>query len=124
MNIELHTQGIAPTEQLKDHIERRLRFALTRFGRKLRRVHVTLSDQNGPKGGFDTQCKVRAELSDAGPIVIQQVHRDAFSAVARAADRISHAVGRQMERLNDRRRGRNPRANRLRGSVSPYLLKV
>ena len=110
MKFELHTQGLEVTEKLRAHVERRLRFAFTRFGDKVRRIHVRIADLNGPKGGYDIECKVRAELGASGDLVIRDVDRDPFSAVARVTDRIGHAVSRRIDRLNARRRGRGSRS--------------
>jgi ribosome-associated translation inhibitor RaiA len=106
MKLELRTRGVELTEQLRNHVELRLRFALTRFGERLSRVYVLIADVNGPKGGRDIQCKVRAELASHGEVLIREVNEDPFAAVARATDRAAFAVSRQLKRITARRRGR------------------
>jgi putative sigma-54 modulation protein len=106
MKLEMRTRGIPLTQQLKDHIEKRFRLALARFDGRLRRVHVLVEDVNGPRGGEDIQCRIRAELPHTKDLVINEVHSDPFAAVARASTRISRVLSRRLEHLNARRRGR------------------
>jgi hypothetical protein len=53
MNWLLKDQSSCRPDFLPDHIERRLRFALARFGSRVERVIVFLHDRNGPRGGID-----------------------------------------------------------------------
>jgi hypothetical protein len=48
-----------------------------------------VEDLNGPKGGYDTQCKIRVEFLDRPVLVLREVRQDAYSAVARAAECIT-----------------------------------
>jgi len=118
MKIGIRTRGLELTRDLHEHVERRLRFGMARFGARLRRVYVQLVDVNGPRGGLDTECTLRVELAHGSEVVIRELHRDAFSAVARASDRLSHAVSRRLERLNARRRGRRGVAERPWGAYA------
>ena len=113
MRIETLTHGVELTPALEEHIDRRLRFALTRFGGQLRQVHLTLADVNGPRGGKDIHCKIRVDLDGRSDLVVREVQADPFAAVARAAERTSHALSRGMDRIHDRRRGRGSRSIRL-----------
>ena len=106
MKIEMRTRGVTATKELKAHVQRRMRFALHRFGERVRRLHVLLEDINGPKGGIDIHCKLRVELAGGGDMVIHENHQDPFSAVSRASERISHAVGRRVDHLNTKRNGK------------------
>ena len=54
----LKEHGVRRPATLPDHIERRLRFALDRFGDRIARVFVFLHDRNGPRGGIDKICRV------------------------------------------------------------------
>ena len=109
MKLEMRGKGIELTDELKAHIERRFRFALTRFGSALRRVRVHLTDINGPKGGLDVRCRVRVDHRGVGQLVIQETNEDPFAAVVRATERAAHSLTRRLGRLHARRRGRLPR---------------
>jgi ribosome-associated translation inhibitor RaiA len=110
MQIEVHSRGIESSDALRQHAARRARFALTRFGDRVRRLSVTVADENGPKGGVDMRCRIRADLHPRGEIVIRERHHDPFAAVARATERVAHAVSRRLQRLHARRRGRTRRS--------------
>jgi ribosome-associated translation inhibitor RaiA len=104
VKLQLHAKGVRLTDELRRHVERRARFALRRFGERVRHITVRLTDVNGPKGGTDIQCCVLAALSPSGEIVIREMHSDPFSAVSRACERARHGLARRLERLRTRRR--------------------
>ena len=114
MKLEIRTQGVELTDTLELHIRRRLSFALSRFSDRLRRVRVSIADTNGPKGGNDIHCKVKAELNDHGDLIIREVNHDPFAAVARAVERASQSLGRRVARLRGRRRFARRRFTRAR----------
>lgn len=94
---------------LSEHIERRLRFALARFGSRVERVIVFLQDRNGPKGGIDKVCRILAKVQGCGSVMAAVADSDWTAAVDRATTRIGHTVARQVDRARDRH-GRSPRA--------------
>ena len=97
---------------LRTAAERRLRFALGRFERRIASIDVRFGDVNGPRGGVDQACRVAVRLAaPAGQIVIEDMDRDAHAALARAADRMARAVGRAVD-LARRGRHRTPMALR------------
>jgi putative sigma-54 modulation protein len=53
MRIDIQTSGFKLTGGLREHTERRLRFALSWAVHDVRKVVVRLSDINGPRGGND-----------------------------------------------------------------------
>ena len=106
MKLELRAKGIQVTEKLRAHIDQRLRSALGRFGDRVRRVSVSLKDINGPKGGEDIRCEIRAQIANSGSLVIQETNTNSFAAVARASARARQTLARQIGRIKARRRGR------------------
>ena len=48
MKLELRAKGVRMTDGLRSFIEKRLGFALGRFGHRVRSVRVLLTDINGP----------------------------------------------------------------------------
>jgi hypothetical protein len=95
--------GGKPAPELTAHVERRLRFALTRFSSRIGRVNVFLADQNGPRGGIDKTCRIVVRLRDGGDVVAEVNDVDWEVAVDRATTRIGHSTGRELAR---RRAGR------------------
>ncbi len=99
MPIDIHlSQGVKDTQLLRDHIDRRLRFALGRFGDKVKHVAVHLVDQNGPKGGVDIRCKIHVQLHPHGALFIEQDDVDPEQAVEVASIRLGQAIRRELDR--------------------------
>lgn len=106
MFIEIRTHGFPLTASLREHAERRLRFALARTGEGIRSVTLTLGDINGPRGGCDKTCSVRIARHNRPVLVIGQTAEDMYAAIDRAADRAGRALAREIGR--DNRRVRRP----------------
>lgn len=100
MKIEIRTRGFSLTPGLRAHVERRLEFALDRFGDRILRARVTLADVNGRRGGEDKRCRVEVRLRGGGVVQATVLDRDAYAAIAAAA----HRVGRALARAADRER--------------------
>lgn len=98
MNFSIRGRHIELTAALLAHVERRLRFALSRFGQKIRQVAVQLLDLNGPRGGVDKQCRVTVTLSPSGKVMVGATDADLPTAIDRAADRLERSVIRALER--------------------------
>lgn len=102
MNWDLKDKGVRRPEHLPDHLDRRLQFALARFGGRVEKVTVFLHDRNGPKGGIDKVCRILAKVQGCGMLIAAVVDSDWIAAVDRATSRIGHTVSRQVSRLRDR----------------------
>ena len=87
-------------EALREHIERRVYFALSRFSPRISRISVTVEDVNGPRGGIDKRCCIVVKLDRVEELQVEITDADVYDAVAAAADR----VGRSVQRKLDRRR--------------------
>ena len=98
MHWELKSAAVQSPERLEDRIDRRLRFALSRFGDRIDRVVVFLNDLNGPKGGIDKSVRILARINGVGLALAMVVDSEWEVAVDRAADRIGTNVARQMIR--------------------------
>ena len=101
----LKDKGVIRPKNLPDHIERRLRFALSRFAVRIEKIVVFLHDQNGPKGGIDKVCRVLVKVRGCGIIMSVVADTDWIAAVDRATSRISRSVARQIERRRSRQAG-------------------
>ena len=78
--------------QLRTLTERRVRQALKRFTWLTPRVHVHLSDINGPRGGIDRRCQIEL-LTDGGkPVVVTSLARDWLSALQSALTRATRSL--------------------------------
>lgn len=99
MQLDIQARGFTLTEGLRNYCEQRLRSALGPASGRLRNVAVRLSDVNGPRGGVDKRCTIRAIVPGAPPVVIAQYETDVYVAIDRAADRIARSLSRRMERV-------------------------
>jgi putative sigma-54 modulation protein len=104
MQIDIQARGFKLTTGLRTHAERRLRFALGSTSGRLRSIVMRLADENGPRGGVDKRCTIRANLPGGPPVMIEQQEADLYVAIDRAADRAARAVSRRLERASNGRR--------------------
>ncbi|MCC7537929.1 MAG: HPF/RaiA family ribosome-associated protein [Deltaproteobacteria bacterium] len=98
MRIDTRALTFEPTDAIREHTERRARFALGRFADRVRAVRVTIGDINGPKGGADKRATVVVQAYAGWRVVIEDTDVDAYAAVASALARAGRAVGRSLER--------------------------
>ena len=104
MQIEIQARGFKLSAGQRTQVERRLRFALGSTSGRVRSVVMRLADENGPRGGLDKRCTIRANLPGAPPVIIEQQEADLYVAIDRAADRAARAVSRRLERTHGGRR--------------------
>jgi ribosome-associated translation inhibitor RaiA len=103
MKMNIQAQGFELTDDLREHTERHLRFALGWADDYLRQVSVRLSDESDPRGSKDQRCWIQIGFPDAPSVVIEDVEADIRVAIERAADRAGRSVTHRLERLRDRR---------------------
>lgn len=104
MRIEVTGQGFTVRPGLREHVERRLDFALNRFEDRIDHVAVRLEDVNGPRGGVDKTCRVVVQLHKLQSAIVEQTSEDMYTAVDQAADRIGRTVKRRLEKASARKR--------------------
>jgi ribosome-associated translation inhibitor RaiA len=121
VEIQMRARGLHRDEvaELREHLERRLPFALGRFGAEVQQVTARVADENGPRGGVDKRCTIRASLPGAPPVIIEQQEADLYVAIDRAADRAARAVSRRLEQASAGRRNAGSTANGSLDAKSP-----
>lgn len=98
MHIDIHTHGFTLTPGLREHVRKRLAYALSHAGNSITRLTVRLSDVNGPKGGDDKRCLIEARLKQVPAVVIEDVEADLYVAIDRAAERAGRTLARRLAR--------------------------
>ncbi len=98
MRIEIHARQFELPDNLRQHIERRLQFALSWADHSLQKVTLRLQDINGPKGGLDKSCLIQVPVVGSKPVVIEEIQADWHMAIDRAIERAGRAVNRTLER--------------------------
>ena len=58
MKIDIRSQGITVSDDLREHIERCVNFGLDWAEQDVNRVVISLSDINGPRGGNDKRAVI------------------------------------------------------------------
>ena len=111
MTIDVRVRGIDFTDELHKAVERIIAFAVDRYDTQVDKISVYLADLNGPKGGVDKLCQITANLSRGNPVLILEKGTEILSMVNRAARRLGHRIGRNIQRR------RRPDLQRFRESI-------
>ncbi len=98
MHIEFRIQNTDPAEVIKGYIERRLRFALGRFGDRVGQVTVRISGDGG-----EIECRIATELRPFGRVAVRERDSDLLTAVDRAAGRVGRLFGHELQRVREAR---------------------
>jgi putative sigma-54 modulation protein len=93
MNIQIRRRNAAVTSALRARVERRLSFALSRFGERIARVTVRLSES----GDAGKRCQITVRLRPR-IIEVEDTDVDLLAAVNYAANRISRSIARALDR--------------------------
>ena len=101
MRLLISTRGLRLTPEERQHVERRLGFALGRFGDRIGLVRLRLTDLNGPKGGIDKRCVITVRVIGAQEILAEATVPYPLEAVDCASDRASRAVKRALAKLRE-----------------------
>ena len=111
MLIEVRTDGnIHGSEQSSDHVKAIVHAALDRFGDRIRRVDVHLSDAIGNKTGHDDKCCMIEVRSDGHePIVVTHQETTMEKAIHDAVHSLKKSVESAFEKEStlDHHRGRH-----------------
>ncbi len=102
MQISTHTSNADLGDAVRSYVERRLRFALARFGSRVGEVTVRL----GVAGRSESLCRISAEVLPFGRVDVEERGSDLFAAIDRATGRIGRLFGRELDRVRQARFGR------------------
>ncbi|MCA9035419.1 MAG: hypothetical protein KDA91_09820 [Planctomycetaceae bacterium] len=97
MKINVHIDS-SISSSASDLIHRRCSFAFSRFESSIDEVFVTLTDENGPRGGESIRCVVRIQISKRPDIIIHEQCDTFERAVGIAIERAAHQVARKINR--------------------------
>ena len=95
MNLEIRGESLPPV--VVDQVDRRLRFALTRFGRLVCKVKVEVGVGAPRWPACDMCCRIAVHLRPSERIFIEDTAPDIQTAIDRGADRVQRAVARAIE---------------------------
>lgn len=112
MKMTMLFKDVQVTTPDRQRIEDRIRLVLTRFSPLIRGLSVTISDENGRRGGVDKACRLVVRLP-AGTVVVNEQADAVMAAVTLAAERAARSVARLHHRVLDSRQAA-PSAGRIR----------
>ncbi len=101
MNIQIHAQDFNLTEGLREHVARRLAYALNHGLDSISKIVVRLSDVNGPRGGVDKRCGIEIRLKGSTAVAIEDTEADLYVAIDRAAERAGRTLDRRLARRRE-----------------------
>lgn len=97
MHLKLRMNHVYIEQLLRNHIDRRLRFALGRFGERVGNVNVTLA---GPEGrASESCCRIRVEVVPRGSFTVQERGHDLLGVIDRATGRVGRLFGHELDRV-------------------------
>jgi ribosomal subunit interface protein len=102
MHVAMHINDADLAQALRFYVERRLRFALGRFGSRVGQVTVRI----GGNGPAENRCRISTEVLPFGRVAAEENDPDLFAAIDRATGRIGRLFRRELERARDSRLGR------------------
>jgi ribosome-associated translation inhibitor RaiA len=96
VELEIRMVDVDHVEALRTYLQRRIRFALGRVSRSIRRVTVRVAD--GTPGGLGVEVRITLDLLPAGRIVLIEQAPELHAAIDSAVDRLARAIARRMDR--------------------------
>ena len=98
MQLTLQVRNSDLAGALRGYIDRRLRFALSRFGDHVGRVVVKISGLNGSRGGTRKGCHIAVDMKPVGRVVAHETDLDLYVAIDRATGRIGRLFSQRLQR--------------------------
>lgn len=102
MQISVHNNQADLDEALRSYVERRLRFALARFGNRVGLVTVRIAAEGPDK----SRCRISADMLPFGRVTAGEHGPDLFTAIDRATGAIGRRFARELDRARSSRLGR------------------
>jgi len=105
MQIQVNTdKNIEGREEIVAQVEATVASSLGRFSKRITRVEIHLSDENGDKNGqTDKRCMMEARLEGRQPTAVTCEAATIAQAVAGAADKMKHCLKSTVGRLQEHR---------------------
>ena len=80
------------SDAMRGKVVRRVLLALSRFGPRVAKVTVRLTEPANPLGGFDQRCRMRAWLRHTEDVRAEAINGRVDTAVARAAAQLAKRI--------------------------------
>ena len=96
--LSIRSNLIELTHDLREIVERRIFFALSRFGPRIDRVSVLLEDVSGSRPSDVQRCRIVIKPQRGDELTVTATDADLHAAISFAADRAGRALQRELER--------------------------
>lgn len=101
MQLELITRNADLARILRNYADRRLHFALSRFGDRVERVTVTISEYADAQPSAGRSCHISVDLKPFGQVTAEEADPDVYAAIDRAASRVGRLLGSRLEKSQE-----------------------
>lgn len=108
--LAVHTQGVPIHAPLEKYLHAKLGARLGKYTSHIERVTARFEDINGPRGGIDTECRIKVVLVSRPTILVSARGRNARRAFDAVLESVTRAVGRDLDRAGFSERGSAARA--------------
>ena len=95
MQIDFTTDGAELSDTMREQVERRLRFHLTRYAAQVRKLEIQFGGDTA-SSNHNRRVRVRVRLNKGPDVVVEDVEPDLDVAVDRAIGRAARSVGRRL----------------------------
>lgn len=119
MQINIQSQDFSLTNRLREHIQRQVRFALSRFSDRIQRVRISVADINGPRGGLDKRCLIQVDMTAKPGLVAEVTDSNMYAAISRSASRANRLVSRCLKREQAQKRANQRSGSRWLHAEAP-----
>ncbi len=96
MQVRVYSPNLDIDRELREHVERRINFALDRLSRHVNWVGIRLGDLSTSQNA-NKQCKVQISLDGGATLSVEHFDGNIFNSVAGAADQAARAVSRHLQ---------------------------
>jgi ribosome-associated translation inhibitor RaiA len=94
MRVQIRGRGLEMTDALRNLTLSLLQVALDRVRDRIEGIEASVVDLNGPRGGIDKRCQLRAHLVQGGEVIARATDADSYAAVVRAVHRLRDRITR------------------------------
>jgi hypothetical protein len=91
------TSDVRISNAERERLVRHVLLALSRFGPRVRRATVRLTEPENPLGGVDQRCRIRAWMLDSDDLHAEAINGGFEEAVVRAAAQLAQRVGHALD---------------------------
>jgi len=102
--IEIQARNFTLTDAIETHTRQKLEQMLHKFGDRILKITVHVSDDNGPKGGVDKHCHIHVDMKKLPTVIIEDSEESLYTAIDNASHRAERAVRKTIEKVQTKAR--------------------